>query len=156
MDRDQLLAVLQLSRDDLLKALPEAERQLEIHRTAAEELETRIRLVRQLLNVSEPAVQPPASTVRGLKYDALERWLRQQPRRPMSVRFDRIEEILGRPLPPSSRRYAAHWHSREGSSVARAIKRANWAVRDLNLRDERLTFVPVPEFQRAHGLPDPA
>src|SRR5690242_10051593 len=112
---DPLDEILQLSRDGLLAALPKAERLLAYHRDAAQALEARIRLVRQLLGVEMPADPTAAATVRTGKYDALEAWLRQQPRVPTPMRFRRLEEIIGRPLPASSRRYAAHWHSWEGS-----------------------------------------
>jgi hypothetical protein len=149
---DPLDEVLQLSRDDLLAALPKAERLLAYHREAAQALEARIRLVRQLLGVEMPVDPTVTSAVKSGKYDALEAWLRRQPRVPTPMRFRQIEEIIGRPLPVSSRRYAAHWHSWEGSAVSRAIRRAGWSVRELRMTEERLLLVPVPEYHRVFGL----
>lgn len=75
------------------------------------------------------------------KYRALWAWLRNQTSDRFSSTFTEIEEIIGMPLPPSSRRHPAHWHGFEGSAVARAIRDAGWTVRDLDIPHERLTFV---------------
>jgi hypothetical protein len=55
--------------------------------------------------------------------------------------FAEIEEIVGMPLPPSSRRHPAHWSGYEGSAVARAIHDAGWRASEVNLSAERLVFV---------------
>jgi hypothetical protein len=78
------------------------------------------------------------------KYRPLWAWLRVQPRQPVELSFKAIESTLGFPLPDSSRAHAAHWHSYEGSAVARAIIDAGWHAEQLRLGDERVTLVPGP------------
>ena len=75
------------------------------------------------------------------KYVRLFDWLRRQQGSSVIVSFNKIEDILGFPLPPSSRRYIAHWYGYDGSAVARAIADAGWKASDVNLTAERVTFV---------------
>jgi hypothetical protein len=76
------------------------------------------------------------------KYGPMEEWLRHQPTPPFQVTFAEIEELLGEPLPRSSRTYSAHWHSDAGSRPGRAIRNAGFRVRDLNLVEGRLVIEP--------------
>lgn len=75
------------------------------------------------------------------KYRGLWAWLRDQPVDRLPMTFAEIEEIVGMPLPPSSRRHPAHWSGYEGSAVARAIHDAGWRASEVNLSAERLVFV---------------
>lgn len=54
--------------------------------------------------------------------------------------FAEIEEVFGMPLPPSSRRHAAHWHGYVGCAVTRAIHDAGRQASEVSLQAERLTF----------------
>lgn len=74
------------------------------------------------------------------KYAALSAWLVGEERQTIEVSFREIEEILGFPLPPSSRRHAAHWSGYKGSAVVRAIKDAGWLARNVDLNGERLVL----------------
>ena len=74
------------------------------------------------------------------KYQALSGWLAGQDLDTVRVSFAEIEEILGFPLPPSSRRHPAHWHSYDGSAVVRAIRDAGWRVSRLDLTQKVVTF----------------
>jgi hypothetical protein len=78
------------------------------------------------------------------KYRHLWRWLREQPREPVTLGFREIEATLGFPLPDSCRRHAAHWYGYEGSAVARAIIDAGWHTERLRLEDEMVTLAPGP------------
>ncbi len=60
------------------------------------------------------------------KYVKLFDWLRRQHGTSVTVSFSKVEEILGLPLPASSRRYLPHWYGYEGSAVARSIADAGW------------------------------
>jgi hypothetical protein len=75
------------------------------------------------------------------KYLNLFDWLRKQPGPSVTVSFTQVEEILGFPLPPSSRRHLPHWYSYKGSAVARAIIDAGWRATNVTLTAERVTFV---------------
>lgn len=77
-------------------------------------------------------------------YRALWQWLSGQEADQVTVSFRDIEELIGMPLPTSSRRHAAHWHSFEGSAVARAIIDAGWKATDVSLQQERVTFRRSP------------
>ena len=72
------------------------------------------------------------------KYAALHRWLSSSESASISMTFAEIEDILGLPLPDSCRSHTAHWHSNEGSAVARAIVDAGWKASQVNLADQRL------------------
>jgi len=75
------------------------------------------------------------------KYAPLWRWLRQQDGSEARVTFAEVEAVLGFPLPDSCRNHVPHWHSYEGSAVARAIIDAGWRATKVHLSDETVTFV---------------
>lgn len=74
------------------------------------------------------------------KYKKLWRWLTKQDQDVIEITFERIEEILGFPLPPSSRRHLAHWYGYDNSAVARAIKDAGFKASRANLKRETVEF----------------
>lgn len=74
------------------------------------------------------------------KYEPLHRWLCAHEENSLPVTFGEVEELLGFPLPPSCRQHAAHWHSYEGSAVARAIVDAGWTASHVSLQTQTLTF----------------
>jgi hypothetical protein len=80
------------------------------------------------------------ATIVGKKYAAISAWLAADQRQKIEVSFREIEGVLGFPLPPSSRHYAAHWQGYKGSAVARAIKDAGWRARNVDLAGERLVL----------------
>ena len=59
----------------------------------------------------------------------------------MKLTFSEIEEILGFPLPPSSRKHLPHWYGYGGSAVARAIHDAGYTASRANLKDETVEFI---------------
>jgi hypothetical protein len=88
----------------------------------------------------EAVAQTDEGVVGGAKYAALSAWLLGEKRQTIGAAFGEIEEVLGFPLPPSSRRYVAHWHGYKGSAVVRAIKDAGWHARNVDLTAERLVL----------------
>jgi hypothetical protein len=48
--------------------------------------------------------------------------------------------VIGMPLPPSCRRYPAHWYSYDGSAVARAIHDAGWRASGVSIDHQRVTL----------------
>lgn len=74
------------------------------------------------------------------KYRRLAQWLAVEDRDRIDSTFKEVEEILGFPLPPSSRRHEAHWYGYENTAVGRAIQDAGWRVRNVRLSAETLTF----------------
>lgn len=102
-----------------------------------------------------PAVTPggaagPAIDHRG-KYRPLWEWLRSRDRVALEVSFADVEQVLGFPLPDSSRAHPPHWHSYEGSAVARAIIDAGWHAEQLRLQDERVVLAPGPPPGRSRS-----
>lgn len=81
------------------------------------------------------------STPHHGKYRPLWEWLVKSPEVSVRLTFADVERILGFPLPPSSRRHLPHWYGYEGSAVARAIRDAGWKATDVNLNEQRVTFV---------------
>jgi hypothetical protein len=75
------------------------------------------------------------------KYEPLWRWLLARREDRLQPSFEEIERILGFPLPPSSRRHAAHWYSYEGSAVVRAVVDAGWRACEVDLAKETVVFV---------------
>lgn len=82
-----------------------------------------------------------AKALHAGKYAALHRWLRTRPSPFVSVTFAEVEEVLGLPLPDSCRNHVAHWHSYEGSAVARAIIDAGWKASQVDLDAQNVRFV---------------
>lgn len=71
---------------------------------------------------------------------------------PLRMTFTEVEEILGFPLPPSSRRHLPHWHSYEGSAVVRAIRDAGWSARRVNMDDETVEFVETEQEDKVRKV----
>jgi hypothetical protein len=67
----------------------------------------------------EEVAPTDGGVVGGTKYAALSAWLVGEERQTIEASFRDIEEVLGFPLPPSSRRHAAHWSGYKGSAVVR-------------------------------------
>jgi hypothetical protein len=96
------------------------------------------------LERSAHAGQPYAAAQHHVgKYRPLWEWLMRQDHRPITVTFSDIEQVLGSALPDSCRSHAAHWHSYDGSAVARAIIDAGWRARQVQLNSGTVTFVPT-------------
>lgn len=83
------------------------------------------------------------------KYRQLWLWLRSQDRRPRRMTFVEIERHAGILLPESSRHHVAHWHSYQGSAVARAIIDAGWHASQVDLNATAVTLSPGPPPGRA-------
>lgn len=62
----------------------------------------------------------------------------------MTITFAELEDLMGGPLPRSSREAERHWRSYNGSAVVRAIEDAGWKATGVDLAKERVTFVPAP------------
>lgn len=77
------------------------------------------------------------------KYRALWEWLRAQDEPEIPMTFKRIEEIVGMPLPPSSRAHQPHWHSYDGSAVARALIDAGYKASRVDFQAETLVLIRV-------------
>lgn len=100
--------------------------------------------ITDLRSASQPSgtVEPTSQvTSHSGKYAPLWRWLKQQDRAAIPATFAEIEVILGFPLPDSCRNHAPHWHSYEGSAVARAIIDAGWRASRVHLGGETVTLV---------------
>jgi hypothetical protein len=85
------------------------------------------------------------------RYRALWVWLLGEERREKRMAFTEIERILGIPLPDSSRAHVAHWHSYQGSAVARAIIDAGWHAERVDLSSGTVTLAPGPARRRLEG-----
>jgi len=92
--------------------------------------------------------QPVATEISGKKYGALSNWLLGERRDRIEVSFREIEEVLGFPLPPSSRKHPAHWSGYDNSAVVRAIKDVGWRARNLDLKAERVVLERVEQSGR--------
>lgn len=93
-----------------------------------------------------PMSEPKRLSHQG-KYRQLAAWLSNQEVDVVRASFGEVEEVIGLPLPPSSRNHVPHWHSYGGSAVARAIIDAGWRARDVNLTAETV------RFQRVRSVP---
>lgn len=94
---------------------------------------------RALLHDAAPLA---SRTTHAGKYRQLWSWLSHLEARPVTITFAEIEDLMGGPLPASSRKHIAHWHSYDGSAVVRAIHDAGWKATAVDLTEQRLTFVP--------------
>jgi Protein of unknown function DUF262/Protein of unknown function (DUF1524) len=79
------------------------------------------------------------------KYRALWRWLRLQDSDEIRLSFADVEQILAMPLPPAARNHKTHWYGYRGTALGRAIRDAGWKASQVNLTDERVTFVKAED-----------
>ena len=77
----------------------------------------------------------------GGKYSALWKHLVQTQSTEITMTFREIENVIGIPLPPSSRVHLPHWHGYKGSAVARAVIDAGWRATKVDLNQESVTFI---------------
>lgn len=84
---------------------------------------------------------PPSIREHSGKYRPLWAHLVDSEEHHLKMSFAEIEQILGFPLPASSRKHLPHWHGYQGSAVARAIRDAGWRARHVNLTGETVEFV---------------
>jgi hypothetical protein len=84
--------------------------------------------------------QPQTNGAGRTKYAALSTWLLGEKPDRIDVSFGEVEEVLGFPLPPSSRQCAAHWSGYKGSAVVRAIKDAGWSANHVDLEGQRVVL----------------
>jgi hypothetical protein len=94
---------------------------------------------------NEPRRLATTSSGRGYgsgrgSYGMLGVYLAQQQSSPVSLSVVQIEQILGRRLPASARRYRAWWANDRSHSHALSWMDAGWRVHEANLTAERLTF----------------
>lgn len=100
---------------------------------------------RTLRSLGEPVAEAleyhaPTTSQSG-KYQPLWQWLRNRDAHEVEMTFTHIEQILGFPLPDSSRNHLPHWYSYDGSAVGRAIIDAGWKATNVQLAAEKVTFV---------------
>ena len=76
----------------------------------------------------------------GGTYVALTVFLRENQASRVKLRFDELEEILGRPLPASARSHRPWWANTDGNSQARAWLSAGWKVHRADLALEEVEF----------------
>lgn len=89
------------------------------------------------------------------KYEPLERHLLGLDRIvEHTLSFAQVEQILGRPLPPSARTYQAWWANQRGAghSQAHSWMGAGWHSCDLDLKAQHVSFKPV-DLPREPKLP---
>lgn len=77
------------------------------------------------------------------KYKALWQLLRDSDQARLDMTFHEIEEALGFPLPPSSRKHPPHWYGYGGSAVARAVRDAGYRSSHIDMSAETVTFVLI-------------
>jgi hypothetical protein len=92
---------------------------------------------------------------RMAKYDRLGKHLSALDRGDRhTLTFDRIEAILGFPLPKSARQYQAWWANQIGGGHAQANAwlDSGWRTEALSLAGRRVTFKPVATPRAARGV----
>lgn len=80
-------------------------------------------------------------------YRPLWAWLRSQEHQERRLSFGELERAADITLPDSCR-HAAHWHSYQGSAVARAIIDAGWHASRVDPHARKVTLVPGPPPRR--------
>jgi hypothetical protein len=76
------------------------------------------------------------------RYRELWRWLTAQAAEEIVLTFTQVEQILGLPLPASSRLHRSHWYGFDDSAVARAIHDAGYKTEAVDLEAESVVLVP--------------
>jgi hypothetical protein len=92
------------------------------------------------------AVAPPVPratvTEHSGRYRPLWLWLTTKDPVEFRADFSEIERAMGMQLPGSCRAHIAHWHSYQGSAVARANIDAGWHANHVDLAAQALTLSP--------------
>jgi hypothetical protein len=84
-----------------------------------------------------------AAGARTGAYSPLRDFLEAQESDYLTLSFDDVATIIGRPLPASAYRHNAWWANNLDHTHARAWMDAGWRTQDLSLTAERVTFVRV-------------
>ena len=89
------------------------------------------------------AKPPPTRRSALAKYDPLRDHLTAIRGDRWRASFKEIEKIIGTPLPPSARMYAAWWANDDGRSRVQAHSwlKAGWCTTEVDVPGERVTFV---------------
>jgi hypothetical protein len=75
------------------------------------------------------------------KYSPFAAWLMNQSRDVIEMTFEKVEEVIGFPLPRSAREHDTYWRGRHrGSTIGTAIKDAGWRVKHLHMPTEHVTL----------------
>jgi DNA-binding XRE family transcriptional regulator len=78
------------------------------------------------------------------KYQPLFEYLRQQPNTNLlELGFAEVEEMLGRPLPPSAQTTRAWWANNTRTAQGRAWDEANWLVDTVDFDAKTVVFRPA-------------
>jgi hypothetical protein len=104
------------------------------------------------LELADEVGQDSTQGAHAGKYEALSRWLRQQPGTDITLTFGQVEQILDGPLPPSARKHLTHWYAYDGSALGRAIRDASWKATHVQLTDELVTFIYSPQYPDTENL----
>jgi hypothetical protein len=91
--------------------------------------------------INEELEDPSVPSHMG-KYRKLWAWLRAQDADEIPLTFEEVEEVLGISLPPSARLHMPHWYGYDGTALGRAIRDAGWKASNVDLQEQRVTFVP--------------
>lgn len=132
--RDELEAI----RDRLLEKEVSLHEKLVTARRDLDSVETALAAIND-----DPVVPTPERTTVARhtgKYRTLWEYLTNSTNSELHMTFAQIEEILGFPLPPSSRNHPPHWYGYKGSAVARAVQDAGWKARNVDLKAETVEF----------------
>lgn len=90
----------------------------------------------------------------GSKYERLYRYLREQSRVELVLTIDRLEAILGEPLPASARRARGFWGNRRGGLQASAWMEAGFRVDHVDLAAGQVAFRRIGAISsQAHDRP---
>jgi hypothetical protein len=91
------------------------------------------------------------------KYEPLKSFLESQRGNAIQVSFGQIENVLGFPLPQSSRRHRACWSNNPGSGpMVKAWLDAGFVARNVEMTIERVTFVRQDPLDLSGRPPVPA
>lgn len=74
------------------------------------------------------------------RYDRLGEWLKTQEPPTVALSFERLESILGAPLPASARRHRPWWGNTMRAPHSAAWLRAGWVVSEIDVAEEQVEF----------------
>lgn len=85
------------------------------------------------------------------KYQALQDHLFSLSDTAWQTTFEEIEKVIGDSLPESARKHQAWW-ANQGSGHSQYWQRAGWKTADVDVENERLTFVRKHDRRHLVGL----
>lgn len=80
-----------------------------------------------------------------VEYEKFGNYLDEQKGKPVYIKFEEIEKILGEKLPDSAFQYTAWWSNNDSHPLMKVVLSRNWKSKQLNLETKKIEFYSLTE-----------